>query len=232
MRSAGLTGVLLYIICAIMAVFSFRTVREKAYSYFWATHQLYVVVYAMSLLHGLQRLTSQPMFWAFLVGPLVIFVVDKVRPKGDASLELGFDLLLVSAQIISLRRGYVELDVLETEILPSEVIKVTFYRPPNFTYLSGQWARMCCPAIGSSEFHSLSLTSAPHESSLSMHIKARGPWTWRLRNFFDPGCIAKGQPCPTAIDNGRRRTSDGNGDDIEAKRAKLKARRVKILLQV
>ena len=37
-----------------------------------------------------------------------------------------------------------------------------------------------------SEYHSLTITSAPHEDFLSIHIKARGPWTWRLRNYFDP----------------------------------------------
>ena len=36
------------------------------------------------------------------------------------------------------------------------------------------------------EYHSLTITSAPHEDFLSIHIKARGPWTWRLRNYFDP----------------------------------------------
>ena len=31
----------------------------------------------------------------------------------------------------------------------------------------------------------MTLTSAPHEDFLSVHIKAVGPWTWKLRNFFD-----------------------------------------------
>ena len=31
----------------------------------------------------------------------------------------------------------------------------------------------------------MTLTSAPHEDFLSIHIKAIGPWTWKLRNFFD-----------------------------------------------
>ena len=50
-------------------------------------------------------------------------------------------------QIISLRRSFMELDVLETELLPSDVIKITFYRPPNFTYRSGQWIRVSCNVV-------------------------------------------------------------------------------------
>lgn len=78
------------------------------------------------------------------------------------------------------------LDILETELLPSDVIKIKFYRPPNFKYLSGQWVRLACTAFRQNEFHSFTLTSAPHENFLSCHIKAQGPWTWKLRNHFDP----------------------------------------------
>lgn len=78
------------------------------------------------------------------------------------------------------------LDIIETELLPSDVIKIKFYRPPNLKYLSGQWVRLACTVFGSNEFHSFTLTSAPHENFLSCHIKAQGPWTWKLRNYFDP----------------------------------------------
>lgn len=63
---------------------------------------------------------------------------------------------------------------------------VKFSRPPNFKYLSGQWVRLSFTAFQPSEYHSLTLTSAPHENYLSVHAKAQGPWTWKLRNFFDP----------------------------------------------
>lgn len=36
-----------------------------------------------------------------------------------------------------MRTKYLALDVLETEMLPSDVIKIKFYRPPNLKYLSG-----------------------------------------------------------------------------------------------
>jgi dual oxidase len=78
-----------------------------------------------------------------------------------------------------------QLDILETELLPSDVLKIKFYRPPNMKVLSGQWIRLSCTAIQPEEFHSLTLTNAPHEDFLSVHVKAHGPWTWKLRNYFD-----------------------------------------------
>ena len=61
-----------------------------------------------------------------------------------------------------------------------------FKRPSNFEYRSGQWIRLACERLGSGEYHSLTLTSAPHEDTLSVHVRAVGPWTANLRKLFDP----------------------------------------------
>ena len=161
----GFTGVVLYCTMTVIFVFAFTKVREKAYRFFWLTHQLYVLLYLLNLVHGLARITQAPRFWMFFIVPGLLFILDKV---------------------ISLRRSYMELDILETELLPSEVIKIKFYRPPNYKFLSGQYVNATCTALLPVEFHSFTITSAPHEDFLSIHVKAVGSWTWRLRNYFDP----------------------------------------------
>jgi len=159
----GLTGVTLYTIVSLIFVFAHPLVRKKAFNFFWLTHQAYVFLYILSLLHGLARLTAPPRFWLFFIGPGIIFILDK---------------------IVTLRTKYMKLDILEYELLPSDVTKVKFYRPPNMKVLSGQWIRFSCTALQPEEFHSFTLTSAPHEDYLSVHIKAIGPFTWKLRNYF------------------------------------------------
>ncbi|XP_053211640.1 dual oxidase-like isoform X2 [Panonychus citri] len=171
----GITGIILFTLVMIIYIFAYPSIRQKAYSYFWTTHSLYVFLYGLSLLHGLAKLTGTPRFWAFFVIPAVLFTLDKV---------------------ISLQTKYMELDILETELLPSDVTKVKFARPPNFKYLSGQWVRLCCTAFRANEYHSLTLTSAPHENYLSVHVKAHGPWTWKLRGFFDPSNYSPNAPVP------------------------------------
>ncbi|XP_067143803.1 dual oxidase-like isoform X2 [Centruroides vittatus] len=161
----GITGILLFAIVCIMFVFSHPYIRQKAYSYFWSTHSLYVIFFVLCLIHGLARITGSPRFWMFVIGPAIIFTIDK---------------------IVSLYTKYMELDILETELLPSDVTRLKFARPPNFRYLSGQWVRLCCTSFSPNEYHSLTLTSAPHENYLSVHVKAQGPWTWKLRNYLDP----------------------------------------------
>lgn len=161
----GITGIILFLLVCIIFIFAHPRIRQKAYSYFWSTHSLYVLLYILSLVHGLAKLTGAPRFWMFFVGPAILFTLDK---------------------IISLQTKYMELEILETELLPSDVTRVKFKRPPNFKYLSGQWIRMSCTNFKSREYHSLTLTSAPHENYLSVHVKAQGPWSWKLRNYLDP----------------------------------------------
>lgn len=61
-----------------------------------------------------------------------------------------------------------------------------FQRPQGFEYKSGQWVRIACLALGTTEYHPFTLTSAPHEDTLSLHIRAAGPWTTRLREIYSP----------------------------------------------
>lgn len=75
---SGLTGVMLFVVMSIIFVFAHPIIRKKAYKFFWLTHSLYIVLYALSLIHGLARLTGAPRFWIFFIGPGIIFALDKV----------------------------------------------------------------------------------------------------------------------------------------------------------
>lgn len=69
---------MLFITMCIIFVFAHPTIRKKAYSYFWRAHSLYVLLYALCLVHGLARLTGAPRFWLFFIGPGIIYALDKV----------------------------------------------------------------------------------------------------------------------------------------------------------
>ncbi|GCB63157.1 hypothetical protein scyTo_0004364, partial [Scyliorhinus torazame] len=66
----------------------------------------------------------------------------------------------------------------------SGVTHLEFKRPQDFTYKSGQWVRIANLLLGTNEYHPFTLTSAPHEDTLSLHIRAVGPWTTRLREIY------------------------------------------------
>lgn len=74
---------------SIIFVFAHPTIRKKAYKFFWLTHSLYIVLYALCLVHGLARLTGAPRFWLFFIGPGIIFALDKV---GDYFAKNGYSI--------------------------------------------------------------------------------------------------------------------------------------------
>lgn len=73
---------------------------------------------------------------------------------------------------------------LPSAVLPVGVTHLEFKRPQGFVYRSGQWVRIACLMLGTDEYHPFTLTSAPHEETLSLHIRAVGPWTSQLRELY------------------------------------------------
>lgn len=62
---------------------------------------------------------------------------------------------------------------------------IIFLKPLNFQYKSGQWIRIACPALQTNEYHPFTLSSAPHETNLSIHVRAVGPWTTNIREKLE-----------------------------------------------
>uniref|UniRef100_A0A4W6D0Z4 NAD(P)H oxidase (H2O2-forming) n=1 Tax=Lates calcarifer TaxID=8187 RepID=A0A4W6D0Z4_LATCA len=164
----GMTGVLLLFVFSFMYVFASHYFRRISFRAFWITHYLYVVVYTLTVIHGSFALLQEPRFFIYLIPPALLFLLDK---------------------LISLSRKKVEIPVVRAELLPSGVTHLEFKRPQGFVYRSGQWVRIACLMLGTDEYHPFTLTSAPHEETLSLHIRAVGPWTSRA-----PGALHRGKP--------------------------------------
>uniref|UniRef100_A0A671VYG6 NAD(P)H oxidase (H2O2-forming) n=1 Tax=Sparus aurata TaxID=8175 RepID=A0A671VYG6_SPAAU len=159
----GMTGVLLLFVFAFMYVFASHYFRHISFRGFWITHYLYIVVYTLTIIHGSYALIQEPRFYIYLLPPALLFLLDK---------------------LISLSRKKLEIPVVRAELLPSGVTHLEFKRPQGFVYRSGQWVRIACLMLGTDEYHPFTLTSAPHEETLSLHIRAVGPWTSQLRELY------------------------------------------------
>lgn len=95
---AGLTGIILTLIVIVMYVFATPYARRNAFNAFWNTHNLYVFLYIFMIMHGLGRLVQAPITHTYLIGPLFIYIIDK---------------------LISLSRKKIECRVVKAELLPS-----------------------------------------------------------------------------------------------------------------
>jgi dual oxidase len=63
----GITGVMLFAILMIIYIFAHPLIRRKAYYYFWSAHSLYVLLYILSLFHGLAKLTGVSTFQSIVL---------------------------------------------------------------------------------------------------------------------------------------------------------------------
>nr|CAD7401821.1 unnamed protein product [Timema poppensis] len=170
----GVTGILLTLLTALIFVFSLPVARQRLYNAFWITHSLYPLFYILMVLHGTGRLIQEPFFVYFFIGPCTLFIVDRM---------------------ITVSTKKVEVPVVNAELLPSNVTMLEFKRPHNFEYKSGQWVRIACPTLNTSEYHPFTLSSSPNEASLTVHIRAVGPWTTNIRNLYDPSLL-RDKPLP------------------------------------
>lgn len=81
-----------------MYVFAMPYARAHAFKAFWKTHNLYIVLYILMILHGSGRLVQPPLFQWYFIPPMIIFIIDK---------------------LISLSRNNIEITVKKAELLPS-----------------------------------------------------------------------------------------------------------------
>ena len=170
----GFSSFLLSVVTVVIFVFATQYTRRYWFQAFWFTHHWYYVFYVLMFFHGSGRLVQDPLFGNFFLGPGIVFALD---------------------QLISLARNKVEVSIVRAELLPSEVVGIYFRRPITFDYKAGQWVRIASLAQNSGEYHPFTLSSAPHEEHLSLHIRVVGPWTFNFRESIDPA-VLRGQPWP------------------------------------
>lgn len=167
---------------------------------------------AQVIIHGSYALIQQPRFYIYFVIPALIYSADKLLSLSRKKVEISVVKaeLLPSGTTTSLATwprlfaraaGAAAMEeppphnvsTLTKSPSPSPLPDVThlrFQRPLDFDYKSGQWVRIACVALGTTEYHPFTLTSAPHEDTLSLHIRAVGPWTTRLRELYSPESLA------------------------------------------
>ncbi|KHJ88720.1 ferric reductase like transmembrane component, partial [Oesophagostomum dentatum] len=96
----GLTGILLVAVMSIIYVFALPCFMKRAYHAFRLTHLLNVAFYALTVLHGLPKLLDSPKFWYYVIGAVIIFVIDR---------------------IMGMRQEYKKLKILNADLLPSGI---------------------------------------------------------------------------------------------------------------
>ncbi|CAA0812127.1 Respiratory burst oxidase homolog protein F [Striga hermonthica] len=180
----GVTGILMVILMIIAFTLATRWFRRSlirlpkpfdrltGYNAFWYSHHLFVFVYVLLVIHGtflyLVHHWYKKTTWMYLAVPVILYAGERI---------LRF-----------FRSGFYSVRLLKVAIYPGNVLTLQMSKPPQFRYKSGQYMFVQCPAVSPFEWHPFSITSAPDDDYLSIHIRQLGDWTHELKRVFSLAC--------------------------------------------
>ncbi|KAG2334509.1 hypothetical protein Bca52824_005689 [Brassica carinata] len=149
--------------------------KITGFNAFWYTHHLFVIVYILLVLHGyyvyLIKTWYRKTTWMYLMVPMVLYLSERLVRSLRSRIE--------AVKILKIVR-------LPGDRSPGDLLVLHMSKPNNFRYKSGQYIYLKCSAVSSLEWHPFSISSAPGDDDLSVHIKCEGDWTDKLLTKFSP----------------------------------------------
>jgi len=156
MRCAGLTGIILtfMMLAILLTALNCSRRRTNCLSRRIGGFNLFWRVHmSWKLIYVLLLLHAPARLWIWFFFPVLFVIVDR--------------LLLANHQALYLHLRSVKL-------LPRDVIGLTFELPQGFAYQAGQYILLGWKG----EWHPFTLTSAPEENCISVHIRAPNTLDW------------------------------------------------------
>ncbi|XP_051132221.1 putative respiratory burst oxidase homolog protein H [Andrographis paniculata] len=172
--------------------------RLAGFNAFWYTHHLLAIVYVLLIIHG-----------------YIIFLTNEWYKK-TTWMYVAFPMLLYTGErIITMYEHSYEVDIIRAVLYEGNVLAMYMTKPDGFRYKSGMYIFIRCPDVSSFEWHPFSITSAPDDDYLSVHIRALGDWTTELRERFAKVCEPKSRRGKSSLMRMETKAySDSTGDEF------------------
>ncbi|GKV45519.1 hypothetical protein SLEP1_g52590 [Rubroshorea leprosula] len=180
----GVTGIIMIVLMTIaftLAMTWFRREKLKlpkllkkltGFNAFWYSHHLFVVVYSLLIVHGIFLYLTKEWYkkttWMYLAIPVSLYAWERLTRV--------------------LRSSIKAVSISKVAVYPGNVLALHMSKPHGFRYKSGQYMFVNCAAVSPFEWHPFSITSAPGDNYLSVHIRTLGDWTLQLRTVFSEVC--------------------------------------------
>ena len=65
-------------------------------------------------------------------------------------------------------------------VIADDVVCILWKRTKWFSYNAGQFVKIAIPELSTTEFHPMSIASAPYEDTVRVYVRVLGPWTKQL----------------------------------------------------
>lgn len=165
----GWTGYVMLTALMGMAFTSLEKPRRANYERFWYTHHMFIIFFFFWSIHGAFCMI-QPDFAPFCVatGASAIGVFWQYWMYG------GFAYLAerIAREVRGKHRTYISKVIQH----PSNVCEIQIKKEHTKTR-AGQYIFFCCPAVSLWQYHPFTLTSAPEEDYISIHMRVVGDFT-------------------------------------------------------
>ncbi|KAJ1970716.1 hypothetical protein H4R34_005974, partial [Dimargaris verticillata] len=153
-------------------------IRRLRFELFYYTHHLFILFYILLLMHGAfcmvkadsgPQCGGRPDYWKFFLVPALVYTAERI-----------------SREV----RGRQPTQISRVVQHPSRVVQVQI-KKPSVRVKTGQYVFINCPEIAPGQWHPFTLTSAPEDDYISVHIRMAGDWT---RQFAERlGCNLNGK---------------------------------------
>lgn len=189
----GITGWIMWASLGVMVFFAMEKRRRAHFEKFWYTHHLFIVFFINWQLHGMFCMiqpdrppfcsfNSIGVFWRYWFVGGVIWIGERIL-----------------REIRSRHRTHIHKVIQH----PSGVMEVQIKKEKTPTR-AGQYIFLSCPEVSYFQWHPFTLTSAPEEDFISVHIRVAGDWTTAFSkalgcNFDKKGKGDKGDTKGTAV---------------------------------
>ncbi|KAK7757454.1 hypothetical protein SLS62_000469 [Diatrype stigma] len=168
----GWTGYIMLIALTGMVLTSYEKPRRANYERFWYTHHMFIVFFFFWSIHGAFCMI-QPDFAPFCVsiGSSSIGVFWQFWTWG------GY--VYLAERIARELRGRHKTYISKVIQHPSNVCEIQI-KKENTKTRAGQYIFFCCPEVSLWQYHPFTLTSAPEEDYISIHVRMVGDFTRQL----------------------------------------------------
>ncbi|KAF3912861.1 hypothetical protein AA313_de0204806 [Arthrobotrys entomopaga] len=169
----GWTGYIMLISLIAMAWTGVEKYRRSNFERFWYTHHLFLIFFFFWSFHGAFCMIKNDrdpqcvgigVFWKYWLVGGILYLFERL-----------------AREIRGKHKTYIS-KVIEH---PSNVVEIQIKKDHTVTR-AGQYIFLCCPEVSIWQYHPFTLTSAPEEDYISVHIRVVGDFTKALAKTL--GC--------------------------------------------
>ncbi|KAG8746696.1 hypothetical protein FRC10_004000 [Ceratobasidium sp. 414] len=213
-QPGGFTGHVMLFIMVLMYSTAHHKVRKQCFEAFWYTHHLAFFFMLGLFTHAtgcFVRDSAQPDYistfpfystehclgylsWRFIIWPAILYFGERVWREVRARRATTLEKVLVHPS------GAMELRI----------------KKPSFKYTAGQWLFIQVPEISKFQWHPFTITSAPEDPYVSVHIRQVGDFTQALGDRLGAGPDVVASLTKNAMNALEKRTSDAKGQGLDA----------------